>query len=53
MTPRIGDFVRRPYVTERIRVVDVRSNVVLINELGFYHTASLEAFKRGDYVLCD
>lgn len=53
MTPYISDWVRRPHISERIQIVMVGQNVVLKNELGFFHTASLEAFKRGDYVLCD
>jgi len=53
MTPHVADFVHRPFIKERFYIVMVDKNVVLKNEFGFFHVASLEAFKRGDYILCD
>lgn len=48
-----GKFVHRPYVREQLLVVAVVRNVVLQNEWGVFHTASLDSFKNGEYALCD
>lgn len=49
-TIEIGAHVKRRHITEEQKVVLVGQNVVLVNEIGFYHTVSRGSF-LADYVV--
>ena len=53
MIPEVGTKVHRRNLSgETLEIVAVAENVVLRNEIGFFHTAPFKAFYQDWYELC-